>query len=316
LQSVIAQQEAANEERAAFAEEIQSSNEELQSINEELQTTKEELQAANEELTTINDELLLRNVELGQTNDDLMNLLGSVSIPIIMLGSDLRIRRFTPTAGKVMNFIPADVGRPISDIRPTLNVPDLEELILEAIETLSVKEREVRDWSGHWYFLRIRPYKTTENKIDGAVMTLVDTDAIKNSMEQVKEAREARNYAEAIVQTVRGPLVILDKDLRVKKANKSFYDAFKVSPEETENSLIYNLGNGQWNIPRLRELLQDILASETSFENFEVDHEFQDIGRKKMMLNARKIYSEDNQTKTILLAIETITEPGQLQRYA
>src|SRR5262245_62742182 len=120
LQSIIEEQRTTNEELRSANEEIQSSNEELQSINEELETAKEELQSTNEELTTVNEELQNRNDELTQLNNDLNNLLSSVSIPIIMLGNDLRIRRFTPLAEKVMNLIPTDTGRPITDIKPNL----------------------------------------------------------------------------------------------------------------------------------------------------------------------------------------------------
>ena len=125
LQSIIEEQGATNEELQSANEEILSSNEELQSINEELETAKEELQSTNEELTTVNEELQNRNLELSQINDDLNNLLASVNMAIVMLSSDLRIRRFTPMAGRILNIIPTDIGRPITDLRPVIHVPDL-----------------------------------------------------------------------------------------------------------------------------------------------------------------------------------------------
>src|SRR5690349_20562313 len=149
LQSVIEQQEAANEELQSANEEVQSANEELQSINEELETSKEEIQSSNEELATVNDELQHRNAELAQSNDDLTNLLSSVQMAIVMLGRDLRIRRFTPAAEKLLNLIPADVGRPIADIKLNFGVDDLEQMALEAIESMSAREREVKDRDGH-----------------------------------------------------------------------------------------------------------------------------------------------------------------------
>src|SRR6266446_6391113 len=127
LQSIIEEREAANQELQAANEELLSSNEELQSTNEELETAKEELQSVNEELTTVNEELQHRNVELSQLNNDLNNLFAGVDIPIVILGSDARIRRFTPMAAKVLNLIPADLGRPIGDIRPNLDLSDLEQ---------------------------------------------------------------------------------------------------------------------------------------------------------------------------------------------
>jgi two-component system CheB/CheR fusion protein len=174
LQSIIEEQEAMNEELRSANEEIQSSNEELQSTNEELETAKEELQSSNEELTTLNEELENRNVELGTVNNDLVNLLASVDLPILMLDSQLRIRRFNPASQRVLNLIAADVGRPIQDLNMTIVVESLEPMIIDVIETLEVRELEVRDRRGQPYLLRIRPYKTLDNKIEGAVLVLID----------------------------------------------------------------------------------------------------------------------------------------------
>ena len=141
-----------------------SANEELQSINEEMETSKEELQSANEELATLNEELENRNQELTQANNDLNNLLTAVQIAIVILGPDLRIRRFNPAAQEMLNLIPADLGRPIGDIRLPVEVPDLEGLIHEVLDHLAIKEVEVRDREGRWYSLRLRPYRTMDNK--------------------------------------------------------------------------------------------------------------------------------------------------------
>jgi two-component system CheB/CheR fusion protein len=188
LQSVIEQQEAANEELQSANEEVQSANEELQSINEELETSKEEIQSANEELATVNDELQNRNHELSQTNNDLTNLLASVNVAIVMLGPDLRIRRFTQPAEKILNLIHADIGRPLSDIKLNFDVPDLEPLVLDVIENVTVREREVQDRNGRWYSLRVRPYRTFENKIEGAVVMLVDVDKLKRAESSLRES--------------------------------------------------------------------------------------------------------------------------------
>ncbi|MFB8790051.1 MAG: chemotaxis protein CheB [Potamolinea sp.] len=309
LQAVIQEQEHSNQDLKVANEEILSSNEELQSTNEELETAKEEIQATNEELNTTNEELRSRNAELHQLNNDLTNLLASISIPILMLTNDLRIRRFTPMAQRLFNFIPVDAGRPLSDIRANLNIPNLEPLILEVLETLSVKELEVQTQGGHWYTLRIRPYRTTENQIDGVVLVLLDIDALKRSSATLEEAR---NYAEAIVETVQVPLIVLESDFRVNKANRSFYETFQVSPPETAQSLIFDLGNGQWNIPGLRSLLEDVFANNTTLQNFEVEHQFERIGQKTMLLNALKII-EAGHTQRILLSVEDITERKQFE---
>jgi len=176
LQSIIEEQRTTNEELRSANEEIQSSNEELQSINEELETAKEELQSTNEELTTVNEELQNRNEELSKVNSDLSNLLSSVNIPIIMLGNDFRIRRFTPMAEKVMNLIPSDVGRPITDVKPNVKTPDLRKAIQRTIDSLEIQEFRVEDHEGRWYSMRIRPYRTLDNKIDGVVIVLLDID--------------------------------------------------------------------------------------------------------------------------------------------
>ncbi|MEG4532010.1 chemotaxis protein CheB [Microcoleus sp. D2_18a_D3] len=309
LQAVIQDQESLNQDLKVANEEILSSNEELQSTNEELETAKEEIQATNEELTTTNDELRSRNIEQSLVNNDLINLLSSINIPILMLTNDLHIRRFTPTAQQIFSLIPTDVGRPFSDIRSTLNAPDLEQMMLEVIDTLQTKEQEVQTLSGYWYNLRIRPYRTTENQIDGVVMVLLDIDALKRS---VRTLEESRNYAEAIVETVQTPLVALDADFRVNKANRAFYKTFQVSPSEIAQYSLFELGNGQWNIPQLRWILEDILVSDVQLQNFELDHVFDRSGSKTMLLNACKLQQED-QALMILLSIEDITERKQLE---
>src|SRR5205823_1708758 len=174
LQSIIEEQRTTNEELRSANEEIQSSNEELQSTNEELETAKEELQSTNEELTTVNEELYERNQELSRVNNDLSNLLSGVNLPILMLDRELRIRRFTPLAQRAFNVIPTDVGRSITEIRPNLILPDLEQILGDVVENLHTIEREVQHKDGSWYSLRVRPYQTSDNRIDGAVMVLVD----------------------------------------------------------------------------------------------------------------------------------------------
>jgi two-component system CheB/CheR fusion protein len=181
LQSIIQELEAANEELQSANEEILSSNEELQSTNEELDTAKEELQSTNEELNTVNEELHGRNEELSRVNSDLVNLVGSVQIAIVIVSGDLRIRRFTPMAEKLLNLIPADLDRSIAHINPNIECPNLAELIVECMETVTPIERDVRDRQGRWYALRIRPYKSIDNRIDGAVLALFDIDLLKRA---------------------------------------------------------------------------------------------------------------------------------------
>ena len=317
LQSIIERYETANEELKSANEEILSSNEELQSTNEELETAKEELQSTNEELSTVNDELRQRNQELGEANNDLNNLFSSANLPIIVLDSNLRIRRFTASAEKVLNVIPTDIGRPIGHLNLNIPIPDLEALILEAIDSVSIKEREVQDGEGHWYSLRIRPYRTTDNRIDGAMLLYIDIDSYKDVDRLtflLTEVDTARQFAEGIVQNAPWPLLILDRELRVIKANPAFYAVFQTSPEETERQLIYRLSNGPWNIPELRRLLDDIIPHNSQFQDFAVTHEFPHIGEKILLLNARRIRRDEQETDTILLGIEDITEHRQTEK--
>ena len=174
LQSTVQEIEAANEELQSANEEILSSNEELQSTNEELDTAKEELQSTNEELNTVNDELHGRNEELTRVNADLLNLLASVQIAIVIVSRDLRIRRFTPMAERMFNLISSDVGRPLSQISPNVDAPDLLKVITESIDNVTAIERNVKDGNGHHYVMRVRPYKSADNRIDGAVIALLD----------------------------------------------------------------------------------------------------------------------------------------------
>src|SRR5262249_42421664 len=178
LQSVIETQEATNEELQSANEEILSSNEELQSTNEELETAKEELQSANEELTTVNDELRNRNLEVTQVNNDLMNLLASIDVAVVIVNSDLTIRRFTPEAQKFLGLIPADIGRPLININPTVDIPDFQALVLQVIANFRPVEKEFWDPKRGRLLLKILPYRTVENKIDGAVITIVGTASV------------------------------------------------------------------------------------------------------------------------------------------
>ena len=306
LQGIIQEREATSEELLAANEEIRSANEELQSTNEELETAKEELQSANEELSTVNEELETRNVELSQVNDDLENLLTSAEIPMVVLDLDMRIRSFTAAAGHVLKLIAADRGRPIGQLSLGVDVEDLGQQVSDVIRTPRTVDQEVRSrHTDRWYSMRIRPYTTAENKIEGTVLSLIDITDRKLASDMVEDARA---YAEGVVETVREPLVVLDAGLRVLSANPSFYRTFRVEPGGTQSQRIYDLGDGQWDIPGLRKLLEEIIPQNAGFCDFEVEHEFPHIGRKKMLLNARRIEQRGGRPHLILLAIEDVTD--------
>ncbi len=207
------------------------------------------------------------------------------------------------------NLIQTDIGRPISDITSRFPLVNISQEVRTVLKDLQKREFEMQTENGNWYSMRILPYRTIENTIDGVVITFMDITQLKKA-EQMGEA--ARTYAEHIVDTVREPLVILDERLKVVSANRSFYKTFKTFPEKTENMLIYDLGNGQWNIPKLRELLEEIVPGNNSFDDFKVSHNFPVIGQKTMILNARVI-EQPEQHSLILLAIEDITGREQTQ---
>jgi two-component system CheB/CheR fusion protein len=291
------------EDHATTLEELRASNEEAQAGNEELETAQEELESVNEELNTLNEELKISNVEFTKVNRDLANLLESISIPLVMVGRDLRIRRFTRAIEPMLNLIPSDVGRSIFDLQSQIELPDLRRLLLDAMDGGNRKPRDLRDRNGLWYSQRILPSLGPDGKTDGAVLMLLDIDAAKRGLD----------FAEAIVETVREPLVILNQSLEVVKANKTFYETFHVARETTEGRLIYDLGNGQWNISKLRELLENILPAHATFRDFEVTHEFEHVGQKVMVLNASEIFNPNAKARAILLAIEDATDRRQAE---
>ena len=305
LHSTIEELQTSNEELKSTNEELQSANEELQSANEELEASREELQSINEELMTLNAEHNDKLEEVSVVINDMNNLLVSTQIATVFLDNDLRIKGFTPAVTRIINLIETDIGRPVSDIVTNLIYENFVRDVREVLDTLTLKEIEIKDKNNLWYFMRILPYRTTENIIDGAVITFIDITARKR-IEQTE--RDSRIYADNIIDTIRESMVILDNELRVISANMSFYKTFMVSKEETENKLIYNIGGHQWDIPELRKLLEEIIPRDSRFNDFEMEYEFPRIGYRKMMLNARRIHQEERDKEMILLAIEDITE--------
>ncbi|MGH9327042.1 MAG: PAS domain S-box protein [Terriglobia bacterium] len=305
---VVEQLENSNERLRDANEEIQSSNEELRTINEELETAREELRVSNEKLTALNEELQNRNSELILTNNDLNNVISNATLPMIILGSDLRIRRFTTSAKKVLGLVPADVGRRLPDLECAADFPDLDNLVRQAVDMRSAAEREVLSRNGCWYSLRVRPYKTVENRIEGAVVTLVDITDLKS------QASESHAYAHAIVESARVAILVLDRELRVKTANRSYFEQFRTSPEEVEGRFLTELGNGQWNIPEFLKLLKEILPEGMELSDFEIEHEFPHIGRRVLLLDARQIIEGPESGTLILLTIRDITDRNRTRR--
>ncbi|HNT43175.1 MAG TPA: chemotaxis protein CheB [Syntrophorhabdaceae bacterium] len=310
LQAAAEEAQAANEELKSANEELQSSNEELQSTNEELETSKEELQSVNEELTTVNAELRSKIEQLSQSENDMKNLLDSTDIATVFLDNNLNIKRFNSAATKVVSLIPSDAGRPVGDVTMKIEYPDLPNSARDVINRLRPFEAEVRSKEDRWFVMRIVPYRTLDNVIDGVVMTFTDITESKCA------ADERARFFEHIVQTVREPFLVLNEDLRVVMANRSFLDFFKVRRDETEGRVIRDLGKREWDIPVLRGFLSDVIKTDEVFEDFRVEADFPSIGHHVLVVNARKIKATvASDEPLILLAMEDFTSkdcfPGE-----
>jgi chemotaxis methyl-accepting protein methylase len=284
-------------------EELQSINEELQSANEELETSKEELQSVNEELVTVNAELQVKIDQLAGIQNDMKNLLDNMNVGTIFLDQNLIIRRFTREAVRAYRLIDSDIGRPLEDITSNLIQVDLLECARQVITSNVPFERELSTATGIWYLVHIQSYLTLDNVIKGVVMTFTD---ITKRVQAENATLFSKTLAEGIVDTVLEPLVVLNAELKVQSASRSFFSFFRVTPENTIGRLIYDLGNRQWDIPALRELLETILPQHQSFEGYIVEHEFQEIGIKKMSLNARRIIDKNGNTQLILFAMQAV----------
>ena len=293
------------EELRGANEELMSVNEEFQSSNEELETSKEELQSLNEELITANTQLEGKITELEAANNDLDNLLTSTNIATVFLDTQLRIRRFTPAATRLFSLIASDIGRPFGDIAQKFTDPGLLPDTAAVLQQPITPKTEVQTHDGRWYVRQVLPYRTRDNRTEGVVITFSDVAA--------EAIQEARLYAESIVDTVREPLLVLDGALRVRSANRSFYATFHVSQEETAGRLLYELGNREWDIPKLRTLLEDVLPEKHVMNDFEVEPTFESMGARIMRLNARAIDRGGDRPYLILLAIEDITDRQRAQ---
>jgi len=230
LQSTIEQYEASNEELKASNGELQAINEELRSASEELETSKEELQSVNEELTTVSYELKTKVEETAKVNDDLQNFIASTDIATIFVDQGLRIKRFTPRATDIFNIIPGDVGRSLLDITSRLDYPELTEDATAAFESLRVIEREVRTDDGRWYAMRVLPYRTAENRIDGAVLTFIDITGLRSAEERITSSED--QLRRAMEGSREHAIMLMDHEGKVTAWNSGAEKLFGWSAEE------------------------------------------------------------------------------------
>jgi len=303
--AAIEELETANAEIRVTNEEALSVNEELQSTNEELETSKEELQSINEEMNTVNSQLAEKIEEVTEANNDLANVLNSSDLATIVVDRELKIRRSSPPAAELVNLLPSDVGRPISHIAHNLLEVDIPAACRKVMTNLATMESEVLARDGKWFLMRVSPYRTLDDRIEGVVVSFANVTRLKQTE---LEMEKARVFAESTVNSVRHALVVLDADLRVVSANSSFYRLFKTIPCDAENRPFYDLGREQWDVSGLRRLLEEIIPGNKQFEGFELEQDVDGSGPRVMVLDARRIDQPKHLLPLILVAIEDITD--------
>jgi two-component system CheB/CheR fusion protein len=309
LQTTMDHHESAGQELRAAHEELLSSNEELQSTNEELETAKEELQSANEELVTVNEQLQNRNRELDTLNEDLSNFISNADVAMVTVGRDFCIRRLTPATAKPFNLVPGDIGRSLEHIKFALQIDSLNEVIKQVIESSRPWEREVIDREGHWWLVRVKPFLTTKGSVDGAIVMAVEIDVIK----QAQALIEARDYALAVLATVREPLIVLDANLRVGLANEAYYRLFGGTAENTQGRLLHEAGGAKWTDPALQQALHAAARSNEPLVDLEIQRTLPEVGPRVLRLNARGIVREGHPL-LLLVAIDDVTENRQAEK--
>ncbi len=307
LRATIEELETSNEELKSTNEELQSTNEELQSSNEELETAKEEMQSLNEELNTVNSELQNKVELLSDTNDDMQNLLNSTDIATIFLDRNLRIRRFTRQAKTIIKLIDSDIGRPLGDLVSTLKYEHLLDDAKTVLQTLVYKDTE-ETVNDVWYLLRILPYRTAENMIDGLVISFIDISRLKKA----EQTADAAYLATAIVNTVRQPLLVLDDKLHIIAANPAFKQTFNSKNENLTGQSLFVINESAWDCIQLRNHLAETLTHSIAFDQYYYDAEFPDIGKKHLIINGRILKQSPGSPALILLAIEDVTGRAQI----
>jgi two-component system CheB/CheR fusion protein len=255
---------------------MQSSNEELQSTNEELETSREELQSVNEELVTVNSELQQKIEELSRANNDMNNMLAGTGIGTLFVDQHLRIQRFTPAVTEILNLIPTDVGRPLADISPRLTgEADLIDSARSVLDTLVTVEAEVETSAGGCYQMRVLPYRTLENVIEGAVLTFVNVTERRRLQAERDKAIEAELEAGALAQSVldsmREPRLVLDGALALVTVNQAFLATFGLARDALIGRPLTEIDGGAWRSPELAELLLRVLPEKTQISDFELD---------------------------------------------
>ncbi len=305
LEGAIHDFEATNDELTASNEESMSVNEELQSTNEELETSKEELQSLNEELTALNSQLSGTIEHQRTTANDLRNTMNSSEIAMLFLDGNLKIRLFTPAASSMFNVIASDIGRPLADLARRINDP---QLLADAADVLGDRvspNREVEADNGAWFTRRIVPFRNPDDQAEGVVITFTD---ISDGKAAEREIEAARSYSESIIDTIGQPLVVLDADLRVISASRSFYVTFSLRPEETVGRRLGTVGDGGLDNAALRDFLDRLTRGERAIAEHPIDVDLPVGGARRLLANALEIRDDSLAGRKILVTIDDVTE--------
>jgi two-component system CheB/CheR fusion protein len=311
LRITVEELETSNEQLKSTNEEAQSTNEELQSVNEEMETSKEELQSVNEELVTVNSELQQRIEELSRANNDMNNMVAGTGIGTLFVDRQLRIQRLTPGITAIMNLIPTDIGRPLGDITPRLKGDvDLVGAATTVLETLATVEAQVEDDGERFYQMRVQPYRTVENVIEGVVLTFADVTEQQQLQAQLDElsrvAAEAGQFAQSVLDTVREPQLVLDGELTVVTANEAFLATFELAPAEILGRHLREVYDGAWLRPDLLELLLKVLPKKKKLDDYVLSLTGGALGPCKVTLNALELLQTREKRRLMLLTVTDI----------
>jgi two-component system CheB/CheR fusion protein len=311
LQAIIDQQDVTHAELQAAYEASRSTNEEFQSTNEELESTKEELQAVNEELNTLNEQLQQRNAEVISRSAEVSGLLEVMEIPIFLLTSELRLHSFNAKAGAALSLSRPEMGRPIAELPWPLGTAQLRELASTALATGRYQEDEVEDDQGTWYALRLWPVLPAQGNPSGVLVVLID---IANLRQDREHANQARAFSEAIVDSVRVPLLVLDRESRVLGTNRAFASTFGAESESVVGRPLWELNEGAWDRPQIRERLAALQQTGDGFDGLGIEIRGSGLGRRSVELTGRRVIEPGSGARRVLLAIEDLTGRKKLEQ--
>jgi two-component system, chemotaxis family, CheB/CheR fusion protein len=292
LRSTIEELETANEELRSANEEYQSTNEELQSANEELETSREELQSVNEELLTVNNEFQNKIDELSVINDDMMNLLNSSNIATIFLDNALQIKRYTPDATRIFNLIGTDVGRPLGHLTSTLKMENLAEQAQKVLDTLIPYRELVQTRDGHWYSLRLHPYRTTHDAIAGVVLAFIDvSEHVADRIAISNRLKAANDFALQLASHAGTPVMVLDAGLRIVMTNDAFR---KMAPAPVQDGqMVYEAQGGAWNTDDMHALLEVELVRDLAVKGRRIRVDLPPVGPRFVRVDGYLVCADE-----------------------